>query len=184
MRHRNGPSSALLAAREPTKCRRRLMTAVPWACVGLVIAWEEAFAISASCRSRIALRARIPPEADESIEWHPLLLKGRTPPRIKLPASFEALTSLQIYTAPRLDANLVPHRVVQKGTHFSVEEVVYQGRIRGQDVIFLKPKRVYYKASRNLPDDGEDYGQGGWLCDLGTDRGPWFCRKKVKRIRI
>lgn len=22
----------------------------------------------------------------------------------------------------------------------------------------------------------QDYGQGGWLCDLGTEKGPWFCR--------
>ncbi|CAL1138149.1 unnamed protein product [Cladocopium goreaui] len=135
-------------------------------------------------RSQTALRARIPPEADENQEWHPLLRKGRPPSPLKLPASFEALTSLSIYTAPRLDADLIPGRVVQKGTHFSVEEVVFQGKLRGQDVIFLKPKRVYYKASRNMPDDGEDYGQGGWLCDLGTEKGPWFCRKLVKRLRV
>eukprot|EP00434_Breviolum_minutum_P023765 symbB.v1.2.020964.t1/scaffold1791.1/size101237/4 len=97
-------------------------------------------------------------KADENQEWHPLLRKGRPPSPLKLPASFEALTSLAIYSAPRLDADLIPGRVVQKGTHFSVEEVVYEGKMRGQDVIFLKPKRVYYKASRNMPDDGEEDG--------------------------
>ncbi|CAK9019633.1 unnamed protein product [Durusdinium trenchii] len=140
-----------------------------------VLVTIQAFA-SLQRRPITALRARIPQEADPNVQWHPMMKKGRPPGPLKLPASFEALTSLSVYTAPRLDADLIPGRVVQKGTHFSVEEVVYQGKVRGQD--------VYYKASRNMPDDGEDYGQGGWLCDLGTQKGPWFSRKLVRRIRL
>eukprot|EP00439_Symbiodinium_sp_Y106_P068956 s1975_g11.t2 len=125
---------------------------------------------SPSVRDRVILRARIPPEADPSIPWHPLMRKGRPHGPIRLPASFEALRSLRVFKAPRLNADLFPERVVQKGTHFSVEEVVYDGQVRGQPIFFLKPKRVFYKANRNLPDDGEDYGEGGWLCGVGTDK--------------
>ena len=54
--------------------------------------------------------------------------------------------------------------------------------------------QVFYKANRNLPDDGEvhrgdaacydlhavsekDYGEGGWLCGVGTEKGAWFTRR-------
>ncbi|CAE7573645.1 unnamed protein product [Symbiodinium natans] len=150
-----------------------------------MIRQETAFLMpKPSGRDRVVLRARIPPEADPNIPWHPLMKKGRPHGPIKLPASFEALRSLRIFEEPRLDAELLPERVVQKGTHFSVEEVVYDGQIRGQAIFFLKPKRVFYKESRNLPDDGEDYGEGGWLCGIGTEKGAWFCRKLVRRLRF
>ncbi len=29
----------------------------------------------------------------------------------------------------------------------------------------------------------QDYGQGGWLCDLGTKKGPWFCRPSCTQMK-
>lgn len=90
----------------------RAMRGVPWRWLALL-----ALALAALCLSEAFARpraARIPPEADDSLAWHPLMRKGRPPSPLKLPCSFEAgkerrfagalrkaLAPLAIYTAPR-----------------------------------------------------------------------------------
>mmetsp|Transcript_67815 Transcript_67815/g.122185 ORF Transcript_67815/g.122185 Transcript_67815/m.122185 type:complete len:299 (+) Transcript_67815:57-953(+) len=131
----------------------------------------------------IAMRSsQLETYADPDAPWDPMWVKGKPPQKLKLPATFEAVTPLRLHMAPSPDADLVPGRVIQKGTRFSVEEAVQWGRFRGQDVIFMKPTRAYFKKEKPLDD--EDWGQGGWICDLGTVKGPWFLRKVVKRMRF
>lgn len=118
---------------------------------------------------------------DPGAEWDPMWPKGPKPQTLKLPATFEAVVPLLVWSAPSFDAETMPGRLVQKGTKFSVDEVVQCGKFKGKDILFLKPKRAFFK--KGWPLDDEDYGQGGWLCDTCFDQGPLYLRKMVKRFR-
>merc|ERR1740122_891217 len=121
------------------------------------------------------------PYEDPNEEWDPNWCVGRPPDFIKLPCTFTAHTALRVLSEPSLDAEPLP-RVVQKGTTFSVEEIVKGPRIRGVDIIFMRPKRAYFRAHKK--PDGKDCGEGGWICDTGVDKGPWHLKKLVKCWRV
>uniref|UniRef100_A0A7S4R5A1 Uncharacterized protein n=1 Tax=Alexandrium monilatum TaxID=311494 RepID=A0A7S4R5A1_9DINO len=131
------------------------------------------------CRHRTA--RRLQDYEDPNAEWDPTFPFGRPPNPLKLPCTFRLIAPVRLYKEPFVEAELLPDRVIQKNTHFSVEEIEFGPRIRGVDVIFLRPKRAYYK--KHKPDDGEDYGQGGWICDTCLAKGPRYLTKIVKRFR-
>eukprot|EP00933_Yihiella_yeosuensis_P031802 TRINITY_DN25421_c0_g1_i2.p1 TRINITY_DN25421_c0_g1~~TRINITY_DN25421_c0_g1_i2.p1 ORF type:complete len:251 (-),score=19.42 TRINITY_DN25421_c0_g1_i2:149-850(-) len=123
---------------------------------------------------------------DQWPDWNPTEHRfgGRKPNFLTLPATFEAVVPLRIHSAPSLDADLIPGRIVQRGTVFSVEEAIQLPDFKGQDCYFLKPMRAFYK--KGIPDRRpEDYGDGGWICNLETNKDhPMYLKFRISKRNL
>eukprot|EP00929_Paragymnodinium_shiwhaense_P073894 TRINITY_DN37770_c0_g1_i1.p1 TRINITY_DN37770_c0_g1~~TRINITY_DN37770_c0_g1_i1.p1 ORF type:complete len:217 (+),score=23.15 TRINITY_DN37770_c0_g1_i1:84-734(+) len=133
--------------------------------------------------SSVALKAAIPDWMNPDVEWSPTDPVGPPPQYRKLPCTFEARTYLFVHKEPRLDSPLIPKRIVREGATFSVDRIVMAGRVRGVDVVFMKPKPAFFKKD-HFPDDDEYVGEDGWIADTGILRGPWYLKRVVQRYRV
>mmetsp|Transcript_32557 Transcript_32557/g.89862 ORF Transcript_32557/g.89862 Transcript_32557/m.89862 type:complete len:222 (-) Transcript_32557:37-702(-) len=176
--------------------RLALLAALAWA---FVADGGACTALSgASCRpvarglqraSSRTTRRGIPEWMDPDAEWSPSWPIGRPTDPVKVPCTFEAVTSLFVHSEPSLRAPLLPNRLIREGTTFSVEEIVPAGSINGIVINFYKPKPSFFLKTRpgrnpwQLEGGRGYYGGDGWVCDTGIMQGKWYLKKLVKRFR-
>jgi hypothetical protein len=117
------------------------------------------------------------PEYDPMTSQSPKHLPG-------LPATYQAMRPLILLERPGFGAPSLDKRVIQIGTVFAADKMIFAGRVKGKDIHFIKCKRPHTLELRPEWDEGQDCGEGGWICSTDILPGsPNFMSDKIKKIK-